>query len=171
MTAGRIMILNALLFVAIIGLGAYLMTQDYELPGPPPLDAIDELVEVELERSPTDESAETRVVANFGKQNIFDTIIPQPTATPAPPTPTPAPPNINDVTESWKLSGVLTSFAVFQNEKTREEWTIRLGESKEEKFRNQTIKVTLDSVNKKDWSATISIKELGIVQKRTIKMF
>lgn len=165
----RIMLANGVLFVVVLALSYVIMTQERTLPGPPPLDELKTQVAGHLERVRSAPPRTSDNLEHLGRRDLFETIKPQPSPTPRPtPTPTP-PPDIKDVTEFWRLSGALRSMAVFADIKTRAEFTIKVGESREVEFKGKKIQVTLKStVSLK--SATISINEMGIEQTRDMQM-
>lgn len=169
MSSQKIVIVNCLLFIGIVAMGAFLLTQETTLPGRPPIAEIQNYVIADLEENPPEANLGGMQLRNLGKKNVFDTIIPMPTPSPSPIPPTPAPPSIDDVTKDWELSGVLTSFGLFKVR--NEEFTLKLGESYDQKYRNDTIPVFLDKIDKENWSATLMIKELGIIQRRTLSVF
>jgi hypothetical protein len=171
MTANRIMILNCVLFAVIVGISVFVLRQENELPGPPP---VEELKAAVQERLATDQLETTQEVAsleNLGNVNLFDTIIPPPTPAPTP-SPSPVrPPDIEEVIKDWKLSAVLTNLALFQNRRTKQDWTMKIGEARKERFRNKDLELILESVDKKTWSAVIKMTDEGITQTKKFEVF
>ncbi len=171
MSITRISIINIVLFLAIIGLSVYIITQERILPGEPPVKQAQKRVDQLITRSEERGELAQAELEVLDEKNIFDSLIPIPTPTPAP-TPTPQPPpDIEEVTQYWKLSFVFKSMASFQHIKSQEEFTIKVGERQQETWKGKTVPVYLDSIDRKNWSATIMINEKGVVQKRTFRMF
>lgn len=171
MTTSKIMLVNIILFAAIVGLSAMIITEQREIPGEPPIEELQELVKKEVAERKGNNTVGNSKLKSLGTVNMFDDLVPRPTPSPTPP-PTPVPPvKPEELTQYWKLNGVLPSFATFQNIKTNQDITIRVGESVNENYRGKDIPVFLESTDFKKFTATIMIKEGGIVQKRTFKLF
>lgn len=170
MTTSKIVLLNIILFVAIVGLSAMIITEQREVPGEPPIEELREIVKEEIEKGRQNPAGNSNL-KSLGTVNMFDDLVPKPTPSPTPP-PTPVPPvKPEELTQYWKLNGVLPSFATFQNIKTNVDITIKVGESVNENYRGKDIPVFLESTDFKKFTATIMIKEGGIIQKRTFKLF
>ncbi len=179
MNTSRIILINSLIFVVIITLSAMTIMQDRELPGEPEFllpgspgfDDVEVVVKEIVENQEAEEQQMGGDYPSLGKKKLFDPLVPQPTPSPTPP-PTPVPPpDINSVTEHWKLSFVGKTFASFNNIKTNEDWNMKKGESYTVTYRGQNVPVYLEELNRKQWSVTIAVKEGGKVQTKTIKMF
>lgn len=169
--ARKIMIVNAVLFLIIVGTAVFILTRERRLPGKPPVAEAREEVTRLVASATGDGNAASREFQSLGKVNIFETIIPIPPPTPTPVPPPPEPPNINEVTEYWKLLYVMSNIASFQHIKTNQEITLKIGESHAEAYRGKQITVYLESVDKRAFSATVMINELNKEQRRTFKMF
>lgn len=80
---------------------------------------------------------------------------PTPTPTPSP-TPTPAPPPLPSLTQFWKLIDLRADRAVFSEERLREEFTLRIGESRDCEWTDgQVIPVTLRNIDLATFSVTV----------------
>lgn len=171
MTTSKIVLLNIILFVAIVGLSAMIITEQREIPGEPPIDELKRIVKEEVDKGKENNTVNNSSLRSLGTVNMFDDLVPKPTPSPTPP-PTPVPPvKPEELTQYWKLNGVLPSFATFQNIKTNVDITIKVGESVNENYRGKDIPVFLESTDFKKFTATIMIREGGIIQKRTFKLF
>ncbi|CAN5198985.1 hypothetical protein BH09SUM1_BH09SUM1_24330 [soil metagenome] len=169
MNPNRIMMINGILFCVIITVSVIIMRQERQAPGEPPLREIQQAVAAKLTADSGDQAGPSAELPNFGAKNIFDTLIPRLTPTPQPPkTPVP-PPRIDEVTDGWRLSGPLSTFASFQDIKTREDFILKIGETRDEKYKGQTVKITLESTEKLK-SATIMMNMDGEVQRRKLTM-
>jgi len=104
---------------------------------------------------------------NLGKSPIFDTIIPKPTQSPTPIPPPPQPPDIGNVTKQWKICSILDSRATFLNSATKKEWSMTVGETYNEKFRNEPCTIKLEMVDMNKFEVVISFGK----QKRTLSMW
>jgi hypothetical protein len=165
------MILNCVLFVVIVGISVMMLRQENSLPGPPPVKELHLAVDQRLASEPANADSVTAQLEKLGTVNLFDTIIPAPTPAPSPTPEPPKPPPIEEVVKDWKLSAVLSSYALFQNRRTKEDWQMKIGESKTERFRNKDVKVYLDLIEKKTWSATVRITEEGQTQKKKFSVY
>lgn len=172
MTPKRIVIFNCVVFVLFLTLSVYILMQERQLPGEPPVkEAQREVLAMVVREGERVDDTEERL-PNLGKRNVFETILPLPTPTPAP-TRTPDPgPHINEVTDTWKLSVAFRDFATFQDIKTQQDFTLKLGESKPVEFKGKEYRVMLESIDSKKFSATIMMKNLiGEEQRKSFKMF
>lgn len=171
MNATRIMWINGILFLAILGISVMIITEERYLPGRPPL----EEHEVSVQKAIAETAGTTGLAGTdateLGKVNMFDTIIPLPTRTPTPTPEPPKAPRIEEVTQYWKLSFVYKTMATIQDIKTEAETTIKIGDKKIETYRGQEIPIYLESVNRKEWSATFIMNYMDEKQTRTFKMF
>jgi len=104
---------------------------------------------------------------NFGAAPIFDTIIPKPTPTPRP-TPKPKPPpDINRVTARWSLRSLMGNTATFYDSGTKKEWTMKVGEVYEQRYRNENCPIKLDSVDENTFKVKVTFGE----QERSFSLF
>jgi hypothetical protein len=169
MTPNRIIWMNAILFVVIAAIALIIIVEERTLPGKPPVAELQARVEQELANTATDTGPQAAELPNFGKVNLFETVVPLPTPTPPPPkTPVP-PPDIREITEFWRLSGALSTMAVFQDTKTKQDFTLKKGEYREEKFKGRDYKIYLKSLTKLK-NATVMVTIDGQVQERIIDM-
>lgn len=171
MTPNRIMLINGMLFLVIVALSALIMTEQREIPGEPPIEDL----EYEVSRLLASEDHDVAVAGdrygNLGGRNIFSTIISLPTPSPSP-TPTPkVPPNIGEVTEYWKLAGMISSMAMFHDMRSREDFQMRPGETRQIEFRKENVTIELESIDRPNWRVTIKLEYEGNVQRRDMKMF
>ncbi len=169
----RLVLINSLLFLLVMGLAAMLITRERPLPGRPPVEDVQrEVSQLIEERGSALDQLEGELEA-LGETDIFATIIPEPTPTPTP-TPTPVPPpDINVLTEDWRLEIILpqTEMARFESESTDEMWDLNPGDSRRETQDGQGVDVFLDSIDPTEFSATVRIDWEGEAQTRTFRMF
>ena len=170
MNSKRIMMINSVLFLVILALSALVLTEERTVPEAPPIKELVRTVETQLANSQGAVVSNVDAYQNLGKRNILDTLVPLPTPTPRP-TPTPKPPPVlAEVTEYWKLGGVLSKMVVFEDIKTREPFTMRIGESKEVEFKKEKLTIVLEAIDRAAWKATIKMTYGGNVQRRELKM-
>lgn len=170
-SATRIMWINGILFLGILALSVIIITEERYLPGEPPIKEVKRQVTELIEADRSNLQSSGGNYESFGKVDMFETIIPLPTRTPTPTPEPPKPPRIEQVTEYWKLSFVFKSMATFQDIKTQEEYTIKVGDKRDQDYKGKTYGIYLDSVDRKNWSCTILMNDMGEVQKRTFRMF
>jgi hypothetical protein len=173
MTSTRIMILNCILFVGIVGIAVAILNQENALPGPPPVEELRDAVDNRLENEELTGDAQGAELARLGSVNLFDTIIPSPTPAPTPTPAPPEPPDINEVIKDWELKGVLRNVVVFHNRRTREDWNMRIGDTKTERFRNRDIQIELEAIVAQGMTRTATLKmvDLGKTQRKTLSVF
>lgn len=170
MNSSKIMLINGLLFILIVAIAVMVLTEERQLPGEPPVAELRREVALQLSNETSVEGGgSSEQFQELGKKAMFETIMPRPTPPPTPPPPTPTPPTAREVAEYWRLVGALTNFAAFQDVKTREDFTLKVGEHKVEKYKGKDVKVTLESLDRLK-SATISIKVDGHESKHTFQM-
>ncbi|MCC5875092.1 MAG: hypothetical protein JJU11_02625 [Candidatus Sumerlaeia bacterium] len=171
MTPNRIMLINGMLFLVVVALSVLIMTEERLIPEEPPISELEDEVTYLLTNAERQVTLGEDRYGNIGNRNIFSTIKPLPTPSPSP-TPTPkVPPNINEVTEYWKLGGMLSTMAMFQDMRTREDFQMRPGDVREIEFRREKIPVELESIDRANWRVTIKMNYEGNVQRREMKMF
>lgn len=171
MTPNRIMLINGMLFLVIVALSALIMTEEREIPSEPPLDSLEHEVSRLLATEDRDVAFTGDRYGNLGAKNIFSTIVALPTPSPSP-TPTPkVPPDIKEVTEYWKLAGMISSMAMFHDMRSREDFQLRPGETRQVEFRRENLNIELESIDRPNWSVTIKMDYEGNVQRREMKMF
>jgi len=169
MTPKKIVWFNAGLFVLIAGLALSVILEERKLPGRPPLEALESAVTEAMSHEARNATTESNEFTNLGTVNLFDTVVPAPTPTPQPsPTPVP-PPDIREVTEFWRLVGPMSKFAVFQDTKAKQDFTLKVGEFREERFKGQIYKVYLKSIVRMK-SATVEMVVEEKRQERTIEL-
>lgn len=105
----------------------------------------------------------------FGKAPIFNTIIPKPTPRPRPPTPTPAPPDINKLTARWALVSVFGDTAYFMDNGNKQEWQMKVGETRKVDYRRKDYYIELKNVDQSNFKATLYMEEGS--QSRTMSLF
>jgi hypothetical protein len=171
MNTKKIMWLNGVLFLVILGTAVMIINQERFLPGEPPVKSVKKKVTRMLAEDTTKDDEQNDQFTSLGKVNMFEAIIPLPTPTPKPtPTP-PKPPGIREVTEFWKLNYVLGTMSGFQHMKTEKDFHVKLGEGFEETYRGKTYVIFLDSIDKKKFTATIRMEALNVTQTHTFNMF
>lgn len=165
MDARKIAYLNAALFTLIVFLAAFVVTADREVPAVPDLAWLENAQGPAA--NPTGGVAETRY-PNFGRKRVFDTLIPLPTPTPTP-VPTPEPdPDLEQAVGQWSCTGVLRSMALFEDASTKEEFQIKVGETREASNRGKRMIVTLESTDMRSFSAVLTYRgPSGVVQRIT----
>ncbi|MBI1290396.1 hypothetical protein GC173_04040 [bacterium] len=169
MTPNRIVWINAALFAIIAALALSIILEERKLPGRPPIDALEDTVTQAMANDARNGQAESSEFAHLGTVNIFETLVPQPTPTQTPaPTP-PPPPDIREVTEFWRVVGPMSKFAVFQDTKSKQDFTMKIGEFREERFKGQIYKIYLKSIDKMK-SATVELVVDGKRQERVIEL-
>ena len=165
----KILIANIILLLVILGLGYLVATTRYEPPKHQKFSS--ELTgglseesknqsgdsETEYEaKAPTQVAAVSDQYANLGEAPIFDTIIPKPTPRPTR-TPKPRPtPDLERVTARWKLMSLFGNQATFHDTARKDEWTMKVGEVREVKYRNDTCDIKLEKVDESSFKVIIS---------------
>jgi hypothetical protein len=171
MTPQRLMLINSMLFLVILALSVLILTEERRVPEAPPLAQLRKTVEGRMARDTTEVTVVADNYQNLGRKNMFDTIIPLPTPSPKP-TPTPRPaPLIAEVTEFWKLSSMISTMAIFQDIKTKEDFTMRVGDTREVEFRKEKLTIKLEAIDRPNWRVVISMSYGGNVQRREMKLF
>lgn len=171
MTPNRIMLINGMLFLVIVSLSILILTEERQIPEEPPVSELQHEVTRMLASEERQVTRDDDRYGSLGNRNIFTTIKPLPTPSPSP-TPTPkVPPNINEVTEYWKLAGMISSMAMFQDMRTREDFQMRPGEKRTVEFRRENIQIELESINRANWRVTVKMNYEGNIQRREMKMF
>jgi len=170
MNAQRIMIINSAIFVLILAVSVFMITQERTLPGEPPVEELQQEVAKVLSQRASEGTGKVESnLVNLPQRNVFETLIPLPTPTPLPPKPTPAPVIVDEATEFWRLSGPLSRMAAFQDIKTREDFSLKIGEYREEKVKGESFKIFLESTVPFK-SATVRMEDDGHVTRRTFTM-
>lgn len=96
---------------------------------------------------------------NFGKKDIFTTIMPTPSPEPTrTPRPTPTP-SLERVMKNYEMSGVVGQTVFALNKRTKEELMIKVGETIEEEDRNIKMKIQLQSVNPATFEAKFKYED------------
>jgi hypothetical protein len=169
MNLNKVVWLNGALFLVIASLSIMMITEERKLPDAPPLQDLRSVVDDALSAELGTGGEARREHENFGRINIFETLVPLPTPTPTPaPTPVP-PPDIREVIEFWRLVGATSSFGIFQDTKSKQDFTMRVGEFREERFKNKLYKVYLKStVSMK--SVTLTMEAEGKAMETTLEI-
>ncbi len=177
----KILIANIILIVLIVFLGYLVATTHYTPPEVPSYSSLATPTAATAESGKAAETTETDYgtkppkllslagdkYPRFGKAPIFDTIIPKPTPRPTR-TPKPKPtPNITNVTARWKLTSLFGDTASFEDSGTHQEWDMKVGQTRDVKYRNQTCKVKLEKVDEDKFEVIITFG----AQSRTLSMF
>jgi len=170
MSPNRIMMANAILFIVILGMSFHILTQERTIPGAPPVADYVKQVRADAKTTVTNPDLKPNPLPSLGKAEIFTTIIPLATPTPAPTrTPVP-PPTAEEVTEFWQLRAMLSTFATFEDVKVQKEMTLKIGQSVEAAYKGQTYDIKLLEIDKKKWTVTVNIMQLGPQANRTFSM-
>ena len=163
--------LNVSLFMTAIVVATGIFSGRYQLPGPPPLDELDSTVNIHLAQNGKPPTAGPVLHPGVGGINFAAPLIPLPSPAPEP---TPAPeigPRLDDVIANWKLQAVLTRIAIVEDIKSRAVVQLKIGETKTVTFQNKNYDVKLQSIDKKKWSATLSMDATGEMQRKTFSVF
>jgi hypothetical protein len=104
-------------------------------------------------------------VPEFGKRDVFRTIIPKPTPEPTrAPTPMP-PPNLEQATRTWKLESAFGNRASFRDTRTNAEFSIELGKTRVESYRGREIQIKLAQIDMRNFSVTLTFENQKMVKK------
>ena len=175
------MIANIILLIVILLLGYLTATTRFEPPEKPDFDA-------SLSQSGSNtgdetsygdettysEKSDSKAAPNltdkypeFGEAPVFDTIIPKPTPVPRPTrTPRP-PPDIGKVTARWKLVSLFGNTATFEDSGRRNEWTMKVGDVRTERYRNEDCDIKLEKVDETNFEVVLTFGD----QSRTLSMW
>ena len=181
----KIFIANVVLLIVILFLGYLVATTHYEPPEAISLTSNlspQEGSEGSEDSPPVNLSGETNYQGaspkkdismlkdrypQFGESLVFDTIVPKPTPTPTR-TPRPkVPPDLKKITARWKLSSIFGNTATFQDTGTKKDWTMKIGETHDIIYRNQTCPIKLEKINEDQFEVIISYGD----QQKTLSMF
>jgi hypothetical protein len=164
----RDIVINAVLVVIIVVLCYLVAVSTYEEPRPGK-----GIVPIEKPATPRVNEGETEYnvaegkYANFGRDDIFRTIIPRPTPVPTQaPTPRPTP-SLERATHYWRLISASGNEAIIEDTKLHTEYTLHLNETMTIPYLNDNLDITLIEVNENNYSVTIRYQD----QTKTLNMF
>lgn len=158
----RMMAVNCALFVGIVALTAFLLTDRAEIPGAPPTADMKAFFENyrPAQVANTDNQVANNLYQRYGEAPIFTTIIERPTPPPTPEPTKPVPPPLQKAIASWKLNGLFAGMAMLIDRNTRVEWNMSPTDpetrSKKIKFQGQEMEIVLESVDESAFEATFS---------------
>ncbi len=165
----KIYYVNVALFALVVGVVALLLTSRYSIPAKPDVTIAETAVE---NSGPSDTAAKKDTYANLGKAPVFDTLIPRPTPAPTPAPTEPPDPELEKAIASWALTAVLPGgLAMFEDNRTKEEFQINVGEVRAVKYGKWTMDIKLDSTDESKFSATLSYSGKQGKQTKTLSMF
>jgi hypothetical protein len=162
------MIIGALLVIIIV-FGYLVATSRYHEPSPYHVRLSEEttgtLTAVVPRMSETQYAATGDAYADFGKREVFRTIVAKPTPEPTrSPTPLP-PPNLEQATRTWKLESILGNQASFRDTRTNAEFTMQLGKTRIESYRGREIAIKLAQIDTRNFTATLTFETQQMVKK------
>lgn len=100
-----------------------------------------------------------KIHADYGKKDIFTSIMPTPSPEPTrTPRPTPTP-SLERVMKNYEMNGVVGQTVFMVNKRTKEELMVKVGETIEEEDRSQKMKVQLLSVNPATFEAKFKYED------------
>ena len=167
MDTQKILYLNGALFASVIALGIVVMLPKVEIPV-----VTSESVawlDVQSTQPTVDTTGENDAqYPNFGKKDIFQTLIPRPTPEPTP-VPTPVPDaQLTDATSNWAINAVLKNQAFFTDKRSKQEYSMSIGDTIIVPAGRKSIRVVLDAVDSKKFTATFRFDGQQGVQKVTL---
>ncbi len=169
----KIYYVNIALFVVVAGMSALLLTAEYPIPRSPDPEIVNpSLAEGAATQEPRQENS-PQSYSHLGSTGIFDTLYPRPTPKPTP-VPTPKPDEeLEKMSATWKLQAVLPGgIAMFEDSRAKDEWQMKIGETKPVKYKSDAFDIRLDSTNEAEFTAIISYTgPSGKKQTRKLSMF
>ncbi len=153
MDAQKVVYLNAGLFAGVMALGVAIMLPRPEIPVVTH-ESIAWLDEASSPGTVDTSGAEDSNYPNFGQQNLFETLKPKPTVPPTP-VPTPPPdPRLKDATSNWAINAVTKKIVSFTDKRSKEEYTVELGQVLVMPVGRKSIRITVEAVNPKKGEVT-----------------
>jgi hypothetical protein len=147
-------LLQAVLLLAIVGIGSAWFLSE---PGTPDVRGIDiDHGAMDDRRTTTTVVAETSRWPNLGQKDIFQPLIPPPTPPPRTPRPPQKLPPIQTMLNGWSINYVLKDSANFEDKRTKESFTLKLGESKVVGQGRNQLAVTLIKVSQREFKVTFA---------------
>jgi len=159
---------NLALFAVVVGMVALLMTESHTVPPAPPAKLTKPAGENTDQKIPQPE----KTYAHLGTVPIFDTIIPKPTPVPTPVPTKPPDPELEKAISGWKLTAALPGgTAFFEDKRTKEEWSMKIGEVRAVKYGKWTMDVKLESIDEGKFTGTVVYEGEQGKQTKTLSMF
>lgn len=170
----RLVLANVGLFLFVTIVALMLMTDSRTLPAQPPVDEISQRI-MEVSEENVQIASRDALYPEFGRKNIFKSLIPTPTPTPTPEPTIPPDPSLQEAIGHWKVGGVTRSLIFTSDPRRNDEWMLDLQDpgtlSKTVRHGNEDMVVRYKSSDPGNQTVTFTFEGRHGVQEVTISMF